>query len=252
MVRSIERILGYGFRAEDGRIGHVHDVLFDDVTWMVRYVVADTGNWLPGRKVLLSPLSLGAPRWSDREIPVELTKKHIEESPPIATDSPVSRQEEERIHLHFQWEPYWLGQKILGPLPVGRPGAAAADDPNRASASRDPHLRSVREVVGYHIDAEDGEIGHVEDFLVNGETWGLKWLVVDTRNWLPGKKVLVSPLWILGVDWMDRLVRVDLKREQVENGPEWNPRKPVDAEYVRKLFDSYGRPVPDSELTPAP
>jgi hypothetical protein len=106
----------------------------------------------------------------------------------------------------------------------------------------DPHLRSTREVIGYHIQATDGEIGHVEDFVLNDEIWSIYYMVVDTRNWLPGREVILSTSWIEEVDWIERHVHVNLSQEAVENSPEFDPSVPVNREYEIRLYDYYGRP----------
>lgn len=249
MIRSMKELLGYGCLAEDGRIGHVHDFYFDDATWMIRYVVVDTGDWLPGRKVLISPLAAGSPDWKARAFPVRITRDLVERSPSIALDKPVSRQQEERLHEHFGWQPYWTHHSLAAPHAEGIVAEstieARADEARTggASARHDPHLRSLKEVAGYHIEADDGEIGHVEDTLANDEIWGIKYLVVDTRNWLPGRKVLISPLWITGFQWTDRKVGLDLTRDEVRSSPEWNPEEPVNEAYEKRLYDYYGRPV---------
>ena len=65
----------------------------------------------------------------------------------------------------------------------------------------DPHLRSSAAVTGYHIQATDGDIGHVEDFLLDDRSWTIRFMVVDTTNWWAGEKVLIAPAWIERVDW---------------------------------------------------
>jgi hypothetical protein len=237
MLRSIESLVGYTLRARDGEIGQVHDFYFDDQTWIVRYLVADTGNWLVGRRVLISPFALRQPDWAGQAFPVNLTKEQVKASPPIDTDKPVSRQMEEELHLHYGWPPYWGAAEGL----VAAQMMAQATE-QAAGREGDPHLRSVREVSGYRIQARDGEIGHVEDFIAKDETWTIRYMVVDTRNWLPGKKVLVAPTWIDEVDWARESVHVGLLRETIQNSPEYDPSLPVNREYEVRLYDYYGRP----------
>lgn len=246
MLRSTKELRGYTIRAIDGDIGKVHEFYFDDLAWIVRYLVVDTGKWLPGRKVLLWPGVLGQPDWETQSLPVGLTKEQVEYSPVIGTDEPVSRQMEVDLHTYYGWTPYWRGG-----LPVFGLRAAAAAEMIVPSAEEkdkteekeaDPHLRSTREVIGYHIQARDGEIGHVEDFVVDDEAWFIRYLVIDTRNWLPGRKVLVAPAWAEQVSWVERKVHVDLGHETIKNGPEFNPSMPVNREYEVRLYDYYGRP----------
>ena len=73
--------------------------------------------------------------------------------------------------------------------------------------STDSHLRSTEAVSGYHMEATDGEIGHLDGFIIDDEAWTIRYIEVATRNWWPGKKVLVSPAWIEGVSWPDSKVK---------------------------------------------
>jgi uncharacterized protein YrrD len=240
VLRSIKELRGYDILATDGKIGQVHDFYFDDRYWTVRYLVVETGNWLAERRVLLSPLALQQPDWLAHVMPVMLTKQQIESSPPIYRDKPVSRQMEADLHRYYRWVPYWQS------LPTAGPGAAAVvhmmREKNRTSECEDPHLRSTQEVIGYRIQARDGEIGHVDDFIVNDQTWLLTYVVIDTGNWLSGKKVLIAPTWAEQVSWVKRKVKINLDREAVRNSPEFDPSVPVNREYEVQLYDYYGRP----------
>jgi uncharacterized protein YrrD len=249
MLRSIKKIYGYKILAQDNEFGHVNDFYFDDVTWMIRYLIVDTGNWLPGRKVLIPPSELDHPSWSNHALPVSLTKKQVENCPSIGLDEPVSRQYEAALHTHFGWEPYWIRGGMMPPFPtVKRPGMdqeAAVDEAGETPLHKkegDPHLRSSQEVIGYHIQATDGEIGHVEDFIVDDELWDIRYMIVDTRNWLLGRKVLVAIPWIERVSWGESKVFVDLSKEKVKNSPKYDPLAPVNREYEEVLYDFYGRP----------
>jgi len=250
MLRSTNELLGYKLEASDGNLGKVRDFYFDDESWTVRYLVADTRRWLPGRLVLISPSSLGHPKWAAHLFPVSLDKEQIENGPPISQDQPVSRQQESKLSRYYGWPIYWGAGLSYGAPPMA-PAAIAKLAEEGAEAEEkdeqddgDQHLRSVREVTGYKIKAQDGEIGHVEDFIVDDESWILRYLVVDTRNWLPGgKKVMLSPGWAERVDWKREKVVVDLKGDTVERGPEYNPANPVNREVETRLYDYYGRPV---------
>jgi hypothetical protein len=246
MLRSTKELRGYTIHATDGDIGKVHEFYFDDLAWIVRYLVVDTGTWLPGRKVLLSPGVLGQPNWETRSLPVGLTKGQVEHSPDISADEPVSRQMEVDLHNYYGWTPYWqsgLPQFGLGAAAAAEVLARAVKETEEKDEQEsDPHLRSTREVIGYHIQARDGVIGHVDDLIVEDETWFIRYLVIDTRNWLPGRKVLVAPAWAEEIDWVERMVQLDLSRETVQNSPEFDPSMPVNREYEVRLYDYYGRP----------
>jgi sporulation protein YlmC with PRC-barrel domain len=246
MLRSIRELKGYKLDARDGEIGHCKDFLFDDQEWTVRYMVADTGKWISDRKVLISPISLGDPDWGSERFPVNLRKEQVENAPPLSADEPVSRQHEVTMFGYYGYPHYWIGSALWGPEATPAELIARVEDANRAPQRRakgDPHLRSVNEVTGYHIATSDGEIGHVEDFILDDKTWSLRYMVVDTRNWLPGRKVLVSPFWVEDLDWGEEKAVVGLAREQIRNGPKYDPGTPVNREYEGRLFDFYGRPV---------
>lgn len=239
MLRSINSLKGYKLLATDGDVGKVKDIYFDDAVWAMQYLVVDTGNWLNDRRVLIPRLTLGEPDWSSRMIPVQMTKEHIEKSPPMSAHEPVSRQMELELHRHFDIEAYWM-RLPGGAQPLAVPPPEVQPEPDTETRYSDPHLRSCDEVTGYHIRASDGEIGHVEDFLVDDQTWLLRYLVVDTRNWLPGRKVLVAVSWLTGVRWADSTVLASLKRGEIKESPEYNPSEPVDKNYERALMAHYG------------
>ena len=245
MLRSVKELYNYVLKAEDGEVGRCKDFLFDDRFWIIRYMVADTGKWLPGKKVLISPISLGEPDWASRLLQVKLTKERIEHGPPLDSDAPVSRQHESKWFDYYGYPDYWGGACAWGTELY--PGALFSQKREETkvgpdTVEGDSHLRSATEVKGYHIQAADDEIGHVEDFILDDKTWTIRYMVVDTRNWLPGKKVLVAPTWINSVDWAESKASVDLTREQVKNSPEYDPSAPVNLEYEVRMYDFYGRP----------
>lgn len=247
MLWRSSHIIGYALRATDGSIGSVADLLFDDTHWKVRWAVIDTGSWLPGRKVILPSASLGRPDAAVREVPVEVDRKTVENSPGIDTDAPVSRQHEAQVFDYYGWTPYWVGgyAPTLGALPAGvQPSPPPEKRPpaEPPGSAGDPHLRSVEEVTGYTIEASDGSIGHVEEMLVDDERWAVRYVVVDTGNWLPGRRVLVSPEWFDRVDWSEQRVHARLNQEQVKESPEYDPSTAVDRAYEDQLFKYYGMP----------
>ena len=245
MRHSISSMIGYAIRATDGDLGKVDEFYFDDETWTIRYIVIETGNWLSGRKVLISPVAFGKPELESRTISVNLTCVQVRSSPDIDTERPIYRQHEAELHEYYQWP--WRGGYggTFGTTPLPPSGDEEFVEQEASVSGRrdDPHLRSTRQVTGYHIHATDGEIGHVEDFIVDDENWAVRFLVVDTRNWLPGKKVLLSPQWIKRVEWADSSVHFDLTLESVKNSPEFDPSKGVDRDYEAYLYDHYGRPI---------
>jgi len=241
MLRTMKSLRGRRLLATDGEIGTVLDIYFDDETWGVRYVVADTSKWLTGRMVLLLPRTLGDPGEDEGVLPASLTMQQIEESPSIDSDKPVSRIYESELHVHYGLAPYWSSGS---PPPVkseevARPGARGGAGTVTDAGT---HLRSGREVTGYDIEASDGGIGHVEDFIIDTDDWSVRYMMVDTKNWLGGRKVLVSPNWIKSIQWADRIVHVDMTREEIKGSPEFDPKKSVSREYESQLFGHYERP----------
>jgi PRC-barrel domain len=255
MLRSLKAVQGYKVVATDGEIGKVHDFHFHDDTWIIRYLVVDTGHWLPGRKVLVPPRALCQPNWAGLKFPVALTREQVEKSPDIDTERPVSRQQEADLHSHFGWPAYWMDPGI-GPWPAVRPMVPipAPAEPSDATteAKADPHLRSVRAVRGYPIHASDGEMGRVEDFIAEDTLWVIRYLVVDTHHWLPGgKQVLISPQWLREISHGQRNVQVSLTQEEIRNCPEFHPGALVNRQYEERLYDYYGRPGYWEEPDPA-
>jgi hypothetical protein len=173
---------------------------------------------------------------------VQLTTEQIRDSPDIETERPVSRQEEIAMHEYYGWPAYWNIGTLYVPPPIVA-GVVPDVAPDEAEEPKgDPHLRSMKEVMGYHIKASDGEIGHAEDLLIDDKTWIAAYLVIDTRNWLPGKRVLLAPRWIEAVSWAESRIHTDLPRTLIQNSPEYDPSVPVTRDYEVRLHEYYGRP----------
>jgi sporulation protein YlmC with PRC-barrel domain len=196
-------------------------------------MVVETGNWLLGRKVLISSVALGKPDWEARTFSVKLTSAQVRNSPDIDTERPVYRQHEDQLHEYYQWSRYWEGGfgGVLGITPFPLLENALPPESSAPGQKDDPHLRSTRQVAGYRIHATDGEIGHVKDFIVDDETWAIVHLVIDTGNWLPGRKTLIPPQWIKNVSWSDSCVYLDRSRQSVENGLDFDSSEPACRNY---------------------
>ena len=256
MLQAISALKGFAIEASDGRMGTVADFLFDDASWRVRWLVVDCGSWLKGRKVLVSTSAVSYADLEDGECEVELTKAQVEGSPELLEHQPVSQQMQSRLYGYYGWDPLWDEAPNLGAAPgemaspSRAPPALAAQtmegprDEAAVSEEADDHLHSVFEVIGYHIDAIDGEIGHVEDFLFDNEDWRLRYFIVDTSNWWFGKRVLISPHAVKAIVRSDRQVHLDVSREQVQSSPPWDPLAAFDPAYAARLHSHYGWPGP--------
>jgi hypothetical protein len=227
MLQSIKKLNGDKLGAVDGEIGHVKDFYFDDQNWAIRYLVADTGSWLPGRQVLISPHSLGHLEQAGKVLRVNLTRKQIENSPSIDTRKPVSRQYEEEYYRYYGWPFYWQGDGLWGmsgfpmlelpakPLPSE---LAAAGGPQTERA--DAHLRSTNAVNGYHLRTGDGIVGHVCDFMMDARSWAIEQLVIKTGHRLTGKEVLIPAKKVKRISYEESTVFADMTSEAVEQSPE--------------------------------
>lgn len=260
MLRSMQELKDYTIGATDGEIGHVSDFFFDDGSWVIRYLVVDAGSWLRSRKVLISPYSVMQPDWMHKRLPVRIDRNQVENSPDIDTQKPVSRQHEIGFADYYGYPYYWGGTGFWGDgqyFPVMAPGGGGlravevAKNVAARHATDDPHLRSCNAVIGYHIHARDGDIGHVQGMLVDEDTWALRYLVVETSNWWGGHQVLISPHWIETIDWTDSTVSVNLNRQAVKSSPRFDSTAEMNRQHELDLFHHYQLPAYwDSEPKP--
>jgi hypothetical protein len=246
MLRNTKDLQGFSIRATDGEIGTVKHFYFDDDTWVIRYLTVDTGDWLGDRLVLISPISIiGQPDSQSKRLDVSLTKRQVENSPYVDTLQPMSRQHEITYLGYYGYPYYWGGSDLWGPVPYPAALAVQAaplmEAPRVAENRTGSYLRSTQEVTGYCIEAPDGEIGHLDGFVIDDKTWAIRYIEVATRNWWPGKKVLVSPAWIERLSWADSKVYVEFSRETIKNGPQYTESAPVNREYENQLYSHYGR-----------
>jgi len=224
MLANATFLKGLAVQAADGELGTVDRFYFDDETWAIRYLTVETGGWLRGRQVLLSPFSIVRVDWPAKRLDVSLTKKQVENSPDIDTHRPVSRQHEAEYNQYYGYPCSWGGpfqwaQAYQGGWTIPTSAATEVRASSSERESADSHLRSTEAVTGYHVEASDGEIGHVDGFVIDDRVWAIRYLEVELRNWLPGKKILVSPAWIERVSWAESKVTVALSREAIKNAP---------------------------------
>lgn len=219
MQRNLKNLTGFGIGATDGEIGKVESFYFDDKSWSVRYLAVKTGSWLFGRTVLISPMALQNTDWEGSDFPVNLTKEQVQQSPDIDTQKPVSRQHEMDLSRHYSWQPYWGSGFYAGGLWGVMPPAPLFDErimkdvystEEVQQKNGDLHLRSTGQVTGYHIQATDGEAGHVIDFIIDDKTWQIAYVVIDTLNWIEGKKLMIPVKNIKEINWAASKIILDI------------------------------------------
>jgi len=260
MLHNVKELEGYAVGASDGELGTVKDVYFDDKRWVIRYLVVETGGWLRGRKVLISPTSVSRLTWDDSVMHVNLSRQQVRDSPSIDTDKPVSRQHEIDYYNYYGYPNYWEGGNLWGlgvypvpwiggyPDPVPGSGQRRDDETEREREGRldreresaDSHLRSSNVVIGYEIMATDGPIGSVENFVFDDKSWAIRYLVIDTRKWLPGKHVLLSPDSVGRVSWSDHEVFVNRTRQAIEISPTFDSLQPLSREHETAGYEHHG------------
>jgi uncharacterized protein YrrD len=255
MLRRFRKLRDHALQATDGEIGSITDLYFDDVAWDIRYLVVDVSDWLSGRSVLIVPRVAEAPAGESGAIPVRLNKEQIRMSPDVGTHKPVSRQHEEALHAHYGWPPYWMGDTITGAgmsnwihpvlsgsaAPPETSAEAGAEAVSMESEDGDPHLRSANELDGYRIHSRTGEIGSVEDLIVDDEAWRLRYMMAKTGGWFSGKRVLIAVPWIVEISWTESSVHVDLEREAIADAPEFDSAAPLRRDYEERLHAHYSR-----------
>jgi hypothetical protein len=242
MLRNIKDLEDFTIGAMDGIVGRVRDFYFDDDAWVIRYVIVETHERLPRRRVLISPIAIGQPNWIERVLPVSITRKQVHDSPDIDTEKPVSRQQEMGYLGYYGYGAYWGGGGLWGAGTYPDILQAGLQDKGTHTHSHDdPHLRSVNEVMKYYVQAGDGDIGHIQGFLVDERSWAIRYLIINTSNWWVGRQVIVAPEWIDNVDWAESTVYVSLARQAIKNSPRYDPAAPFDSDQEVAIRTHYGR-----------
>ena len=243
MLINIKSLQGFKLDSQNGEIGKVEQFYFDDKHWAIRYLVADTGTWLRGRLVLISPYALVSVNKEEKNIILNLTKKQIEDSPPLDSDKPISRQFEGTYYGYYGWPIYWYGSNMWGAYPSIVRDHEKWEKTDQMEKALDAHLRSSHTVSGYHIQAKDGGIGHVDDFIIDDETWAIRYLIIGTLNWWPGKKVLISPRWIERVSWDESKAFLNMPRDTIRQSPAYTDESMPTRNYEAELHHHYNRQV---------
>lgn len=237
MMRSVKELQKLKMHAADDEIGKIVDVYIEDKIWLVRYLVVEVGDWLDRNTLLFSPLAVVL---SEDGVKIGVKKDLIEKSPPIDVERPVSRQQEVELHRYYDWPFYWV-RLDHSSYPLVEMYTDMQDSRDIQDNAEDPNLRSAREITGYKIAARDGNIGSVDDFIIDEDSWKVLYMIVDTGSWFPGRKVLISPNWIESISWNQSEVRLDLARDTIKNSPEYDPSQPLDRDYEERLYEYYER-----------
>jgi len=241
MLHKAKSLINYKMSASDGEIGKFEEFYFDDKFWAVRYLVVDTGNWVtdkPDRRVLISPYAIRGIEEKKKLIVTDLSKKQIKDSPSWNTQQPVSRQLEQSYYEYYGWPTYWNGPGMWGYY--GYPVREMHKDAH-IEKPWEYNLRASAAVAGYKIQAGTDEIGHVVDFIIDDKTWAIRYMIVDTQNFWPGKHVLVSPQWIERVSWEEKKVFVNLSADAIKKGPEYTKDLLITRDFETRLHSHYNR-----------
>jgi hypothetical protein len=248
MLTKAKALKGFRLSGLDDQIGSVREFYFDDQKWTIRYLVADVGNWLTGSQVLISPYAIRGVYPEVKQVAVALTRKQITNAPSVESDKPVSREFEWDYHAYYGYPAYWIGPYNWGayPSPGSAYGYQGSEDAtghpsNEPINEPDHHLRSTADVTGHQVQASDGDIGHIADFIIDTETWCIRYFVVDTGDWWPGTKVMMSTKWISRVSWSESKVFINVTREGVKNSPELSDESLFNRNYEAALHRHYGR-----------
>ncbi|MEN6451321.1 MAG: hypothetical protein ABFC96_12590 [Thermoguttaceae bacterium] len=203
MLISTRHAYGATLEGPQGRLGALYDILFDDQSWEVRHLLISRDRWFHGRQVLVDPEMIQWTDWRNRKLFTRMTKEDIDGCPGPETDLPDARRQASQSPQVLVWEAYWTG--VLDGGPEQQEG--------------NPHLRSTKVLNGLHIHCTDGLFGHIDDFLVDDQAWTIRHLVVETRNWWPGKHVLIEPSSIRSIHWEDGEIYLSLSRQEVLSRP---------------------------------
>jgi uncharacterized protein YrrD len=251
MLRRVKHLIGFTVRGVDQEMGRVKDLYFCDTGWALQHLVVHTGLPLFGQDILVAPAALGTPVWEEKVLPVKLSKEQVTHSPRVDLEEPISTRALGDLYRHYGWPAPWTEDELLGTTYIGtRPeivpgGESKGMHTIPGNAPRGPvdrHLYSAQDILGYDVLATDGRIGHVEDLFVDESGWIIRYVLVDAREWLPGRRVLVSTDWVARVGWTDNHIQVDLTRDQVENSPEYDLESPLDRDHEIELYGYYGLP----------
>ncbi len=244
MLYSAATIKKLKIQTSDGAYADIEDIYFDDISWSIRYFVADIGTWLSARLVLVSPEAIRRYSEESKTFQTNLTRQQIIDSPAFDSEKTVSRQHEENLRQFYGWSPYWFASRDIYPLagiymyPLygaslsheggwredQLPPTVAGDVQTRVDQDKEQevHLRSFNEVLNYSLRAIDGDIGELDDLLIESETWRITHIIADARKWWPGGQFVIDRGLVQDISWNDRNIVVSMTRDEVKDAPPYD------------------------------
>jgi hypothetical protein len=234
MQLNINSLLGFSLSATDGEVGKIEETYFDDRNWAIRYLVVKTGQWLSGRKVLISPLAFDRSKWKGGTFPVNLTKKQILNSPDVDTGRPLSLQHTKSLNEYYRWQPF-IDNGFYAPVHCDQPDLTEKPSVNSSSADN-IHLRSTRDTRGFRIYAKDGEVGFVSGFIVEDESWKIIYLLVVAKSIFGDQKILISVHDIMKIKWNESKIYLDISVKAVEQCRTFDASTFIGHEMVTTVF----------------
>lgn len=251
MLRKFSNLKGLKVEGKDDELGKIKDFYFDQDYFILRYLVVDTGSWLKSRKTLISTAALENIDYQTKKLRVNLNTEALKDAPSLKKNKPVSQIKEQNLAEYFNWPMYWVppysnspgvstDNVMRGKIPSFN--NLTEEEKEIKSREQESNLRSFDEIKGYHIKAKDKEFGNLEDLFVDEENWLIRYLLIDTCNFLPCKNVLLSPEWIKNINWREKNISIDKTKEQIKNAPEYKEEKTeylVHRDYEKDLYDHY-------------
>jgi len=239
MKRSLKNLVGFKIKETNGKKGNVVDFLFDEERWIIRYLEVELGTFFNDRKVLIGRTFLDKPEWYDSIFPINISISDIENAPELKEHLPVSIKYEEEFNKHYRIINYWdLPVSAIATMYPPRPIKVPTKDINEKDLNT--KLRSFNEVLDYHVHANDGIIGHLNDLIIDDEDWQIVYAVIDTSNWIPWSKIVIIPINRLEeISYVQSEIKVNLSTERIKNSPEYIDCTQIKNEYEKLLYEFY-------------
>ncbi|PSL50806.1 PRC-barrel domain protein [Salsuginibacillus halophilus] len=246
MLFEAKKLRNFGVITSDGELGKIDDVYMDEDQWVIRYLVVNRKPLLPGGKVLVSPIAVERMDINGQTIHLNVTKEELEEAPGKEEAEPITRKKELELHHHFGYGYYWPAQGMWGSFPYPhqlRVEAPHHQRPQELPNEEEIKVRSLKEMTGdwsgYDVEGSDGDIGTIDDVIVEDDTWNIRYISVDTGRLFSTGHAVLSSSWILHTEDEEKKVRVKMARHEVQAAPEYVPGQPLDREFEERLFDHY-------------